>query len=54
MSPTGLNWTEEHPRSLADLTGDGYPDVVGFGDAVWQSRRPSARRSARVVSSPKE
>jgi hypothetical protein len=27
---------EDHPRLLADLTGDGRPDVVGFGDAgVW-------------------
>jgi hypothetical protein len=35
----GLNtgWTTaEHPRFLADLTGDGKADIVGFGDAgVW-------------------
>jgi hypothetical protein len=25
-----------HPRFLADLTGDGRADIVGFGDAgVW-------------------
>jgi hypothetical protein len=29
---------EKHPRLLADLTGDGRPDIVGFGDAgVWVS-----------------
>jgi hypothetical protein len=29
---------EKHPRMLADLTGDGRADVVGFGDAgVWIS-----------------
>jgi FG-GAP-like repeat len=28
-------WTvERHPRFLADLTGDGRADIVGFGDAV--------------------
>ncbi|HSA81976.1 MAG TPA: VCBS repeat-containing protein, partial [Geminicoccaceae bacterium] len=27
---------ERHPRFLADLTGDGRADIVGFGDAgVW-------------------
>ena len=27
---------EKHPRFLADLTGDGRADIVGFGDAgVW-------------------
>ncbi|WP_208870674.1 FG-GAP-like repeat-containing protein [Streptomyces aquilus] len=30
---------EKHPRFLADTTGDGRADVVGFGDAgVWVSR----------------
>jgi hypothetical protein len=30
---------EKHPRFLADTTGDGRPDIVGFGDAgVWVSR----------------
>jgi pro-kumamolisin-like protein len=29
---------ERHPRFLADVTGDGRPDIVGFGDAgVWVS-----------------
>ena len=29
---------EKHPRFLADLTGDGTADIVGFGDAgVWVS-----------------
>jgi len=29
---------EKHPRFLADLTGDGRADIVGFGDAgVWTS-----------------
>ncbi|SCL29404.1 Repeat domain-containing protein [Micromonospora rhizosphaerae] len=30
---------EKHPRFLADITGEGRADVVGFGDAgVWVSR----------------
>lgn len=30
---------ERHPRMLADLTGDGRADIVGFGNAgVWVSR----------------
>jgi hypothetical protein len=29
---------EKHPRFLADLTGDGRADIVGFGEAgVWES-----------------
>src|SRR5262245_23898623 len=24
---------DKHPRTLADLTGDGRPDIVGFGEA---------------------
>ena len=29
---------EQHPRFLADLTGDGRADIVGFGDdGVWVS-----------------
>jgi hypothetical protein len=29
-------WVERHPRFLADLTGDGRADIVGFGNAgVW-------------------
>jgi hypothetical protein len=30
---------EQHPRFLADVTGDGRADIVGFGnDGVWTSR----------------
>ena len=29
-------WSTDYPRFLADLTGDGRPDIVGFGmDGVW-------------------
>src|SRR5438477_220994 len=36
MSLTGQNWEREHPRLMADLTGDGRADIVGFGDeGVW-------------------
>ncbi len=32
---------ERHPRFLAELTGDGRAEIVGFGDAgVWVSRSP--------------
>ena len=36
---TAGGWrVERHPRFLADLTGDGRADIVGFGDAgVWAS-----------------
>jgi phospholipase C len=38
MSWTGFNWTNRHPRLVADLTGDGRADIVGFGgDGVWVS-----------------
>jgi phospholipase C len=38
MSWTGLNWTDRHPRFVADLTGDRRGDIVGFGDdGVWVS-----------------
>ncbi|MEU1776972.1 FG-GAP-like repeat-containing protein [Streptomyces sp. NPDC012842] len=32
-------WTgEKHPRLLADVTGDGNPDIIGFGnEGVWVS-----------------
>ncbi|MFJ4877375.1 FG-GAP-like repeat-containing protein [Streptomyces sp. NPDC088745] len=32
-------WTgEKHPRLLADVTGDGTPDIIGFGnEGVWVS-----------------
>lgn len=30
--------TDRHPRFVEDITGDGLPDIVGFGDAgVWTS-----------------
>jgi hypothetical protein len=30
---------EQHPRVLADVTGDGRADVVGFGNGgVWMAR----------------
>ena len=30
---------DKHPRFVADLTGDGKADIVGFGDAgVWTAR----------------
>jgi hypothetical protein len=29
-------WSTDYPRYLADLTGDGRPDIVGFGtDGIW-------------------
>ncbi|OSZ56514.1 hypothetical protein OQI_32510 [Streptomyces pharetrae CZA14] len=36
---TAQGWTaEKHLRLLADITGDGTPDIVGFGDeGVWVS-----------------
>ena len=43
---------DKHPRFLADITGDGRADIVGFGDAgVWTSleqrrRHRSSRRSS--------
>jgi hypothetical protein len=38
MSWTGFNWTNRHPRFVADVTGDGRGDIVGFGDdGVWVS-----------------
>lgn len=39
-SANGGGWrVEQHPRMLADVTGDGRPDIVGFGDGgVWVSR----------------
>jgi len=32
MNWTGQNWDPEHPRLVADLTGDGRADIVGFGN----------------------
>jgi len=38
MSWSGQSWGPEQPRFVADLTGDGCADIVGFGlDAVWAS-----------------
>jgi hypothetical protein len=31
MSWTGFNWTDQHPRFVADITGDCWADIVGFG-----------------------
>ena len=38
MSWSGQSWGPEQPRFVADLTGDGSADIVGFGqDGVWVS-----------------
>src|SRR5262244_1523381 len=38
MSWTGSNWTDQHPRFVVDITGDGRADIVGLGrDGVWAS-----------------
>ncbi len=38
MSWSGQSWGPEQPRFVADLTGDGRTDIVGFGlDGVWVS-----------------
>jgi phospholipase C len=38
MSWTGQSWGPQQPRFVADLTGNGAPDIVGFGlDGVWTS-----------------
>src|SRR5499427_7971254 len=38
MSWTGFNWTDQHPRFVVDVTGDGRADIVGLGrDGVWVS-----------------
>ena len=38
MSWSGQSWGPEQPRFVADLTGDGRADIVGFGlDGVWAS-----------------
>ncbi|WP_106980973.1 S8 family serine peptidase [Streptomyces fulvoviolaceus] len=43
---------ERHPRFLADLTGDGRADIVGFGSWPWATsatrRAVGARRSTRA------
>src|SRR5215469_15140651 len=40
MSWTGFNWDgHEYPRFLADVSGDGRADIVGFGlNGVWVAR----------------
>ena len=39
---------ERHPRFMADTTGDGRADIVGFGDAgVWVSRATGERNIPR-------
>ena len=39
MGRTGINWTSEFPRLVADVTGDGRADLVGCGiDGVWVAR----------------
>ena len=43
MSWTGQSWGPEQPRFVADLTGDGKADIVGFGlDGVWASLNSGA------------
>lgn len=38
MSWSGQSWGPEQPRFVADLTGDGTADIVGFGlEGVWVS-----------------
>ncbi len=38
MSWTGQSWAPEQPRFVADLTGNGKVDIVGFGlDGIWTS-----------------
>lgn len=40
MSWTGFNWDGiEYPRFLADINGDGRPDIVGYGlNGVWTAK----------------
>ncbi|KAJ2933648.1 hypothetical protein H1R20_g3457, partial [Candolleomyces eurysporus] len=33
LTPSNGWRIDKHPRTLADLTGDGKPDIIGFGDA---------------------
>ena len=49
FAPNQGGWTSErHPRVVADLTGDGRGDIVGFGDdGVWVALGDAAAGSAR-------
>jgi phospholipase C len=40
MSWTGFNWDgQDYPRFVADVSGDGKADIIGFGlDGVWVAR----------------
>jgi phospholipase C len=43
MSSTNYNWTSAHPRFVAELNGDGRPDIIGIGaDGVWSSLNQGA------------
>ncbi|MET8717863.1 VCBS repeat-containing protein, partial [Streptomyces sp. NPDC004735] len=43
-------WTgDKHPRLLADITGDGHPDIIGFGnEGVWVSHSTGDGRFERA------
>lgn len=49
-----MGWrVENHPRFLADLTGDGRPDIIGFGDTgIWVALNAGGGnfQAARFVS----
>lgn len=45
---TGGWRTNRHPRFLADVTGDGRPDIVGFGEhGVWVARNEGGGKFGR-------
>jgi hypothetical protein len=49
MSWTGFNRTDQHPRFVADITGDGRADIVGLGrDGVWASLNSRGDRIMQV------
>jgi hypothetical protein len=53
LAELGLSqgWSAEYPRFLSDLTGDGRPDVVGFGmDGVWVTPKNRERRDVDLIS----
>ena len=41
---------DRHPRFLADVTGDGPADIVGFGDAGVSSRSATATAASQPPS----